>query len=55
MRDKNERLKRLRIVEAGAGFGAACEGILTFFKQFNPFILNFLQYDIVEISGLACE
>lgn len=40
-------------MEAGAGFGAACEGILTFYKLFNP--LQKFEYHIVELSGPACE
>jgi hypothetical protein len=31
MKTLNQNVKRLRILEAGAGFGAASEGILTFF------------------------
>lgn len=53
IKSQNKNIKHLRIMEAGAGFGAACEGVLTFYKLFNP-LLKF-EYHIIELSSPACE
>jgi SAM-dependent MidA family methyltransferase len=45
----------LRILEVGAGFGAACEGVLLFLRNYNPKLFSEVEYNLVELSSAACE
>jgi SAM-dependent MidA family methyltransferase len=42
-------------VEVGAGYGAACEGVLYYMRNFQPELFANLEYHLVDISPEACK
>lgn len=49
------RKQKLRIVEVGAGYGAACEGVLYYLRNYAPELFANMEYNIVELSPIACQ
>lgn len=39
----------------GAGYGAACEGAMHYFRNYAPELYASLEYHLVEISPAACQ
>ncbi|EGR27457.1 hypothetical protein IMG5_195690 [Ichthyophthirius multifiliis] len=50
-----KRNKKIRIIEVGAGHASACESILNFFKNYEHFHYQNMEYTIVEISPQMCK
>ncbi|CAK60925.1 unnamed protein product (macronuclear) [Paramecium tetraurelia] len=48
------RKEKLRIVEIGAGYGAACEGVLYYMRNHQPQTFSNMEYHLVDISPEAC-
>jgi len=42
-------------LEVGAGYGAACEGVLYFLRNYCPKLYAESEYHIVELSSAACD